>query len=316
VAPAQTKPAFEVASIKPVAPLDRATLLARIQNGETPRLGPRVDGARAEYIYMALKDLIVLAYKVKPNQITGPDWIANQRFDIFAKLPDGASEDDAPRMLQALLEERFHLALHREAKERTVLALVVGEGGPKMKESPETPPAIDPATPLKPGEKQIDSPDGPIRMTTGKDLISGTVNMGSKGSQSISTDAAKQSIRIEASQLTMEGLANMLTSLSQANGGQEVKDMTGLKGNYQVAFSFSLADMRSDVRSVVQEKMGVPSPPAGAAEAGMPADAASDPGGSSSLSKSIESMGLKLESRKVMVEQLVIDHVERKPTEN
>jgi len=185
-----------------------------------------------------------------------------------------------------------------------------------MKESPETPPAIDPAAPLKPGEKQIDSPDGPIRMTTGKDLVSGTINMGSKGSQSISTDAAKQSIRIETSRLTMEDLANMLTSLSQANGGQEVKDMTGLKGNYQVAFSFSLADMRSDMRSVVQEKMGVPSPPAEAAGAAMPADAASDPGGSSSLSKSIESLGLKLESRKAMVEQLVIDHVEKTPTEN
>jgi uncharacterized protein (TIGR03435 family) len=114
----------------------------------------------------------------------------------------------------------------------------------------------------------------------------------------------------------MEGLASMLTSLSQANGGQEVKDMTGLKGNYQVAFSFSLADMRSDMRSVVQEKMGVPSPPAEAAGAAMPADAASDPGGSSSLSKSIESLGLKLESRKAMVEQLVIDHVEKTPTEN
>ena len=316
VALAQTKTTFEVASIKPAAPLDRAALLAAIQNGETPKIGPRVDGARAEYIYMALQDLIVLAYKVKPNQITGPDWIANQRFDIFAKLPDGASKDDAPRMLQALLEDRFKLALHRESKEHPVLALVVGEGGPKMKESPETPPAIDPAAPLKPGEKQIDSPDGPIRMTTGKDLVSGTINMGSKGSQSISTDAAKQSIRIETSRLTMEDLANMLTALSQANGGQEVKDMTGLKGNYQVAFSFSLADMRSDVRSVLQEKMGVPSPPAEAAGAAMPADAASDPGGASSLLQSLKSMGLRLESRKVMVEQLVIDHIERMPTEN
>ena len=140
--------------------------------------------------------------------------------------------------------------------------------------------------------------------------------MGAKGTQSISTDAAKQSIRIEASQLTMEGLAGMLTGFSQASGGQEVKDMTGLKGNYQVAFSFALADLRSDVRSVLQEKMGVPSPPAEAAGAAMPAEAASDPGGASSLLQSLKSMGLKLESRKVVVEQLVIDHIEKTPTEN
>lgn len=306
VATAQTSATFEVASIKPAAPLDMAKLRAAAQNGQTPRLGAMVDGARAEYIYLTLQDLITVAYKVKLYQITGPDWITGQRFDIFAKMPDGASKDDAPRMLQALLEDRFKLVLHRESKEHPVLALMVGKEGPKMKES-ETPPVIDPAAPLKPSEKQIDSPDGPVRMTPGKDLISGTINMGSKGSQSISTDAAKQSIRIEASQLTMEGLANMLTSLSQVNGGQEVKDMTGLKGNYQVAFSFSLADMRGDVRSVLQEKMGEPSPPA---------DAASDPGGSTSLTKSLESMGLKLESGKVMVEQLVIDHIEKTPTEN
>jgi uncharacterized protein (TIGR03435 family) len=315
LAQAQTKTTFEVASIRPAAPLDRAKLMAAIQNGETPRLGARVDGARAEYLYVSLQDLIVLAYNVKPYQITGPDWLASQRFDIFAKLPDGASKDDAPKMLQALLEDRFKMALHRESKEHPMLALVVGKEGPKMKASPANPPPIDASAPLKPGEKQIDSPDGPVRMTAGKDAISGTINMGAKGSQTISADADKKSIGIEASQLTMEGLAGMLTALSQANGGQEVKDMTGLQGNYQVAISFSLADMRSDVRSVLQEKMGV-NPPAEAAGAAMPADAASDPGGASSLSKSLESMGLKLESRKVMVEQLVIDHAEKTPTEN
>ena len=168
VAPAQTKPTFEVASVKPAAPLDRAALMAAIQNGETPRIGARVDGARAEYIYLTLQDLLSLAYNVKAGQITGPDWLASQHFDIVAKMPDGASKDDVPRMLQALLEDRFKLALHRESKERTVLALVVGEGGPKMKPSPAAPSPIDPAAPLKPGEKQVDGPDGPVRMTAAR----------------------------------------------------------------------------------------------------------------------------------------------------
>ena len=92
-----------------------------------PKLGPHVDGAQATYTYMALRDLIVTAYKVKPFQVSGPDWIATTRFDIVAKMPAGASKDDAPLMLQSLLEERFKLAVHKETKERPVLALVVGQ---------------------------------------------------------------------------------------------------------------------------------------------------------------------------------------------
>jgi uncharacterized protein (TIGR03435 family) len=38
------------------------------------------------------------------------------------------------QMLRALLEERFQLALHRETKELRVYALVMGKGGPKIRE--------------------------------------------------------------------------------------------------------------------------------------------------------------------------------------
>jgi uncharacterized protein (TIGR03435 family) len=312
VAPAQTKPTFEVASVKPAA-MDMAKLVAQAQSGEMPRVGPRVDGARAEYIFMALKDLISLAYKVKPYQITGPDWIASQRFDIIARLPEGASKDDVPMMLQALLEDRFKLALHRESQEHPVLALVVGKGGPKMKESPEASKPIDADAPLAPGERKIDGPDGPIRMTVNTKNGSATMNMGAKGTVSYSMDPATRSMKIEASRVTMGGFADMLTSLSQASGGQQVNDMTGLTGNYQVAISFSLEDMMNMARA---QGAAVPNLPAEAAAAGMPADAASDPGGSSTLLQAVQSMGLKLESRKAVVEQLVIDHVEKTPTEN
>ena len=313
VTPAQMKPTFEVASVKPTS-MDMMKLAAQVQSGEMPRIGPRVDGARAEYIFMALKDLIVLAYKVKPYQITGPDWLASQRFDIIAKLPDGASKDDVPMMLQALLEDRFKLTLHRESKEGPVLALVVGKGGPKMKESSEAPKPIDANAPLAPGERQIDSPDGPMRMTVNSKNGSSTMNMGAKGTVNTSMDPATRSMKIEASQVTMAGFADMLSSLSQATGGgQQVKDMTGLTGNYQVAISFSLEDLMNMARA---QGVAVPNLPAGAGAAATPADAASDPGGSSTLFQAVQSMGLKLESRKAMVEQLVIDHVEKTPTEN
>jgi uncharacterized protein (TIGR03435 family) len=62
--------------------------------------------------------------------------------------------------------------------------------------------------------------------------------------------------------------------------------------------------------------VAVPNLPADAAAGAMPADAASDPGGSSTLVQAVQSMGLKLETRKAVLEQLVIDHIEKTPTEN
>lgn len=306
------KPAFEVASIKPAAALDIAKVAEGIRNGQMPRVGPRVDGARAEFTYMALKDLIVLAYNVKAYQITGPDWLGAQRFDIVAKMPDGASKDDAPKMLQALLEERFKLAIHRDSKEHPVLALVVGKGGPKLKESPAAPEPIDENAPLKPGEMKVDSAEGPVRMTLGQN--GATVNMGAKGTMTYKVDAGSQTLRLEASMVTMGGFADMLTQLSQVTGGggRQVVDMTELKGNYQVAIDFSLADLMSMARTA-----GATVPGAAGAEAApaRPAEAASDPSGSTLLN-AVQALGLKLESRKAVVEQLIVDHVEKTPTEN
>jgi uncharacterized protein (TIGR03435 family) len=311
---AQTNPTFEVASIKPAAPVDMMKLAQEMQAGHMPKIGPHIDSARAEYTYMALRELIVMAYKVKPYQVTGPDWLANERFDIVAKFPEGASKDDAPKMLQALLEDRFKLVVHRDSKEHPVLALVVGKGGPKMKESPEAPKPIDESAPLKPGEVKMDSSEGPIRMTMGKDG-SASVNMGIKGTMNYKMDMANQSLHLDADMVTMEGFADMLTQFSKIGGGngRQVVDMTGLKGNYQVALDISLADLMNMARAA---GMDVPGGPGGGGRAMSAADAASDPSGGATMLQSVQTLGLKLESRKAVVEQLVIDHVEKTPTEN
>jgi uncharacterized protein (TIGR03435 family) len=307
---AQTAPTFEVASVKPAAPIDMMKMAQSIQNGEMPKIGAHVDAARAEYTYMALKELIVMAYKVKPYQITGPDWIANARFDIVAKMPEGVAKADAPRMLQALLEDRFKLVVHRDKKENPVLALIVAKGGPKMQESATAPAAIDENVPLKPGEMSTEGPDGPVRMTVGKQ---GEVsaNMGTKGSMHYKMDPATMSMHLEATQLQMSGFADMLTQFSQltGGGGRQVVDMTDLKGYYQVSIDFSLADLLAMARS---QGMAVPPIPG----AGTPGVAASDPSGASSIFAAVQALGLKLEQRKAVTEQLVIDHVEKTPTEN
>ena len=311
---AQTAPTFEVATIKPAAPLDRMKMAAAIQAGQMPKIGPHVDRSRAEYTFMSLKDLISLAYQVKPYQITGPDWIASQRFDIVAKMPAGASKDDAPKMLQALLEERFKLAVHRDTQEHPVLALVVGKKGPKMKESLEPPQPIDENAPLKPGEMNTDTAEGPVRVTVGK-AGSATVNMGMKGVLSYKMDPATQSLHMEGSKVTMAGFADMLSKLSQITGagGRQVVDMTGLKGSYEVALDFSLADLMNIARAA---GVDIPAAAGRAAPGASPAAAASDPGGSLSLFEAVQALGLKLEQRKAMVDQFVIDHVEKNPTEN
>ena len=69
---AQTKPAFEVATIKPSPPMDQAKLLAALQAGGKMPIGANIDFLRAEYLYLDLKSLMTYAYGVKPYQITGP----------------------------------------------------------------------------------------------------------------------------------------------------------------------------------------------------------------------------------------------------
>jgi uncharacterized protein (TIGR03435 family) len=291
-------------------------LAAEVQAGNMPKIGPRVDGSRAEYTYMALRELIATAYKVKGYQITGPDWLTSQRFDIVAKLPDGASKDDVPQMLQALLEERFKMTVHRETKENPVLALVVGKGGPKLESSPAAE-AIDESAPLKPGELKMDTPDGPVRMTTTKDG-SGTMNMGKKGTVSFRmggdrSDLSSMTMHIEFSHVTMEGFADTLTQLSQQlNGGtgRQVKDMTELKGTYQVSLDIGLADLIAMARA---QGMDIPGGVGGNAPS---ANAASEPTGGATLFAAVAALGLKLEQRKAPVEQIVIDHIEKTPTEN
>jgi uncharacterized protein (TIGR03435 family) len=305
-------PTFEVASVKP-STLDMMKLAQQMQTtGQMPKMGPHVDGARAEYIFMGIKELIAEAYKVKAFQITGPDWLNNmagQRFDIFAKMPDGSTKDQAPQMLQALLAERFKLQVHRDEKEHPALALVVGKGGPKLQESPENP-DFDESTPLKPGETQMDTPEGPVRATVDAKNGSSVINMGKRGTWTQTFDQTKMTFRMQGSKVTMSSFADMLTQMTQmtGGGGTQVVDMTGLKGNYVVALEFTMADLIKMAQAV---GVAVPTEAGGSS-----ADAASDPGGSTSLTSAVQALGLKLEQRKAPTLHLVVDHVEKMPTEN
>jgi uncharacterized protein (TIGR03435 family) len=86
-----------------------------------------------------LKVVLTVAFKLKAYQIVGPSWLESDCFEIVAKMPEGATSDQIPAMLQALLMDRFKLVAHKEDRPQPVYSLVVDKGGPKFKEAEEPP---------------------------------------------------------------------------------------------------------------------------------------------------------------------------------
>jgi uncharacterized protein (TIGR03435 family) len=92
---------------------------------------------------VSLELLIEAAYRVRSFQIAGgPSWINAEKYDVTAKTAGDATMPQRLSMLQALLENRFNLKVHRENQELPVYVLTVAKGGLKMKPSSCTP--VDP----------------------------------------------------------------------------------------------------------------------------------------------------------------------------
>src|SRR5579862_8170438 len=85
---------YEVASMRP-SPPDKI---------DAVEIGIHIDGAFVRCKSLSLRDYIRHAFQVKQYQISGPEWMKDLKFDVNAKLPDGAPRADEPRMMQALLE--------------------------------------------------------------------------------------------------------------------------------------------------------------------------------------------------------------------
>jgi uncharacterized protein (TIGR03435 family) len=251
-------------------------------------VGVHIDGARVSCTSLSLKDYISAAYKVKIYQIEGPDYIGSERFDINAKLPAGATESQVPDMLKALLAERFKMTFHRETKDFPVYGLVVARGGLKMKESPPDP---DAKIVGDPGEK-------PSTNVTGGGGRGG-VHI-EFGNGSLFTMADNKFI---ARKLPMASFAELLARFED----RPVVDMTELKGRYDFDLVFTPEDYQAMlIRSAIAAGVVLP-PEALRALSGSSGD---------SLLNALERLGLKLETRKAPLEMVVIDHIEKAPTEN
>ncbi len=193
---AAKKPAFEVASIKATDPNPENTAF----------IGMTADGARVKYTNITLRDCIRGAFRVRDFQIAGPEWMTKARYEINATLPAGASMDQIPEMLQALLEERFRLEIRREQKDTNVYALVVANGGAKLKPA---------EVKSDPGAATALGPDGKPRAVMEYSLPLGGVN-------------------IRAASANLESLVGIMSRFT----ARPVVDRTGIAGLYEFDLTF------------------------------------------------------------------------------
>ncbi len=86
---------------------------------------------------VTLKRLIIGAYGIGPNQISGgPNWLDVDRFDILAKTEPSVNSDGALMMLlREVLVDRFQLKAERKTKSIQALVLEVTKKGPKMEKA-------------------------------------------------------------------------------------------------------------------------------------------------------------------------------------
>lgn len=264
--PAPSKLSFEVASIKPAEPSPANQI----------RIGMSADAGVLRYTNVSLKDCIRVGFRVKDFQIEGPDWLNGIRWDIVAKLPAGSAQDQIPEMLQALLADRFKLALHRDTKEHAIYALIVGKNGAKLKPA-EVPTGDGRAGAGQPGR------GGPGR------------------GMSVRVDEA--GAHLQASSATLAMLSEMISRFSE----RPVVDMTGIAGQYDFDLVFSPETLRG-----VRQAAGGAMPPPGQGPGH--ADNPESPAGS--IYDSVQKYGLKLDPRKAPMEILIVDRIEKAPTEN
>ncbi len=133
---------------------------------------------------------------------------ATLAYDIQAKAERPLAESQCKGAMQALLADRFKLAVHWESKEAQVSELVIARGGPKM-------------------QKWLDTDTGRGFTIT----LNGRQAGGVPGA-SVPTG------------MTMQEFAEALTNLAAIGVGggskqQPVIDKTGLEGKYKIALKFS-----------------------------------------------------------------------------
>ena len=304
------------------------------------RAGTTIDAGRADFEFVTLADLLPYAYRVKSFQVSGPSSLRETRWNIVAKLPAGATQDQVPDMVQALLVDRFHLTVHHEKREQPVYELTVAKGGPKLAAAAPGDSGSDASTAALPG---LGGPfpfgggrgpggRGPGDGPPGGDGRGGRGFAFGNGNVQISPNESDCGINLEFKKLTMSSLADTLTPFLD----RPVLDSTGLKGTYQASIKLPMEVMFAMMQNQIRNN-NLPPPPGGFDGRGGPGGfdgggrggrgpGNCDPGAafnsnssdtsSAALFQAVQQLGLKLQAKKAPFDTIVVDHVDKAPSDN
>jgi uncharacterized protein (TIGR03435 family) len=208
---------FEVATVRRVE-------IPSAANGGVPIFFPTggigtSDPTHISYRGAQVVALIVNALGIRGSQITLPKGVnpSQDRYDIVANIPAGATTEQFNVMLLNLLRDRLHLRFHIESRIIPVYALRVAKNGPKFK-----------ATAVRAGE-----PAAPSRPAGGADAQGFPI--APADFQGIRSMPHPGEIFTVAQDVPIADLAQMLESPA-AGVGRPVIDETGLTGHYDFRF--------------------------------------------------------------------------------
>lgn len=212
---------FEVASIKL-----NTSGSGRFSFGTSP-------GGKLHIENTSAATIIQNAYGIQSFQLSGgPAWLQSDRYDVEAKAQGNPSSDQMNSMLQALLEDRFKLKVHRTTKELPTYELTVAKGGSKLR-------------PSKDGSCVESDPSNPQRRAS--DVVCGSVRA-TRNRSAAEVDAVK----INMARLT----ANLTVYLQRT-----VIDKTGITGTFDAHLKWS-PDEAGDaalasIFTALQEQLGL-----------------------------------------------------------
>lgn len=241
-----------------------------------PRTGP-ARGGRYEVKTASLADLIATAYGYAPDKVVGgPSWLELDRFDILAKVPADSTPDSQKVMLQNLLADRFKLVVKKENRPLPTYALTPGKKI-LMKEATGS----EDMTGCKPQAASGAPQEGGVRLMMSTN--SGppqTFNLG-----------PGMTLTYHCRNISMSSFAAGLRGMIGANlGTNTVVDETGLKGNWNFDLKYSMSLMGGPMNDTAER---------------IPIGAAIE-----------KQLGLKLEEKQVPTPVIIVESVNRKPTDN
>jgi uncharacterized protein (TIGR03435 family) len=283
------KVAFEAASIK----LNKSGLPPA---GDKPSSNVALDaadthadaGSELSATNFPVLSYIGFAYKLSGKELGAvlvqlPPWARSSRFDVHAQARESLTKDQMRLAMQALLADRFKLAIHYQPRQTPVFAIMLdkpGQLGPQLQAHSEGSPCAAEARPQK---SPSDPPTIAIRRggLPGFPAVCGGM---------IPYAGQRGLLRAGARNVSMELMATLLTAIDGPD--RPLLNLTGQHGTFDFIIEFAPPESG-------------PPPPGDASHATTP-----------TFEQALrEQLGLKLEAQMGQVDALAIDHVEE-PTTN